>query len=154
MISFKFIAARIFSDWWTFSEGDCRSKDLLFPNRRTFSWLQWGLLKCSQPQIGRLSLSVAVRSILSAAWLINLLPWKQMIWIPGMSRPACLTASKTFFSASSPWSLLESPLNLNSSGTKATGEVGDSCLSKKDLTNSAEGSSGEETADIYTGILL
>ena len=49
-------------------------------------------------------------------------PWKQTIWIPGMSRPADWTKSSTFFSASSPSLFVGSPLNTWFLGTKATGK--------------------------------
>ena len=86
---------------------------------------------------------------------ITLTPWKQTIWIPGMSPPVDWTMSNTFFSASSPSFFVGSPLNPWFLGTKATGDKA-SCSSKNVLTEIPGGASGEETAGLWTksGIVL
>ena len=77
-------------------------------------------------------------------------PWKQMIWIPGMSRPHFSIASITFFSASSPNFLLGSPLSSKEGGARTTFDFEDfSCSVKNSTTESPEEPSGVATDGLW-----
>ena len=76
-------------------------------------------------------------------------PWKQMILIPGMSRPHFFIESITFFSASSPNTLFGSLLSSKVGGARTTFEVFNFSV-KNSTTESPEEASGVATAGLWT----